>query len=240
MLCRPVGQRRDGFEGSLVARLWAPQGPHRDGFFAGKNGGSLVYRASSCDTRQTPGPNGATHVSLGWSAAQPQVASPHVRSAPTGQHNTATIVPPRWGGCRVMAFVLGFRGCAATPQADLCGPCEDQSLATSDPSKNPSRRCRHGRDGNGVQVPCTRLGFSRRAVYQMMAPIDNVLDEGGHRRAALVAEGRPTVGRKSANACVSAGLVSPPVAFTSKLRGYEQKRHIRPGRPGHSLRNAAD
>ena len=115
-LCRPVGQRREGF-------------------FTGIIGGSLVYRASSCHTRQTPGPNGATHVSLGWSAAQPQVASPHVRSAPTGQHNTATIVPPRWGGCRVMAFVLGFRGCAATPQAHLCGPVGAQSPGTNGPIK---------------------------------------------------------------------------------------------------------
>ncbi len=36
----------------------------------------------------------------------------------------------------------------------------------------------------------------------MNAPIVKVLDEGGHRRAVLVAEGRPTVGRKPANACV--------------------------------------
>ena len=27
-------------------------------------------------------------------------------------------------------------------------------------------------------------------------------------------------------------LEKQPVAFTSKLRGYEQKRHIRPGRQG--------
>ena len=51
----------------------------------------------------------------------------------------------------------------------------------------------------------------------MNAPIVKVLDEGGHRRAALVAEGRPTVGRKPANVCVSAGLVSRRVAFSSKL-----------------------
>ncbi|GIW83282.1 MAG: hypothetical protein KatS3mg105_5091 [Gemmatales bacterium] len=37
---------------------------------------------------------------------------------------------------------------------------------------------RHGRDCNGVQVPCTSLRVSRRSVYQMMAPIDKVLDEG--------------------------------------------------------------
>jgi hypothetical protein len=29
-----------------------------------------------------------------------------------------------------------------------------------------------------VKVPCTRLGVSRRAVYQMSTPIGKVLDEG--------------------------------------------------------------
>ena len=42
---------------------------------------------------------------------------------------------------------------------------------------------RHGRDCNGVQVPCTRLGVSRSSVYQMIAPIDKVLDEGNCGRA---------------------------------------------------------
>jgi len=71
-----------------------------------------------------------------------------------------------------------------------------------------------------------------RSAYQMIAPIDKVLDEGGHRRAALVAEGRPTVGRKPASVCVSTGLISPSVALSSKLRGYGQKRHTRPVRVG--------
>ncbi|WP_166822418.1 heparinase II/III domain-containing protein [Thalassoroseus pseudoceratinae] len=30
------------------------------------------------------------------------------------------------------------------------------------------------------------------------------------------------------NACVRTDLISPPVAFSPKLRGYEQKRHTRP------------
>jgi len=42
---------------------------------------------------------------------------------------------------------------------------------------------RHGRDCCGVQVPCTRLGVSRRSVYQMTAPINKVLDEGNCGRA---------------------------------------------------------
>ena len=42
---------------------------------------------------------------------------------------------------------------------------------------------RHGRDCNGVQVPCTSLRVSRRSVYQMNAPIDKVLDEGNCGRA---------------------------------------------------------
>jgi len=42
---------------------------------------------------------------------------------------------------------------------------------------------RHGRDCCGVQVPCTRLGVSRRSVYQMIALIDQVLDEGNCGRA---------------------------------------------------------
>jgi hypothetical protein len=37
---------------------------------------------------------------------------------------------------------------------------------------------RHGRDCNGVQVPCTRLEISRSSVYQMTTPIEKVLDEG--------------------------------------------------------------
>ena len=37
---------------------------------------------------------------------------------------------------------------------------------------------RHGRDTCGVQVPCTRLGVSRRSAYQMITPIDKVLGEG--------------------------------------------------------------
>ena len=37
---------------------------------------------------------------------------------------------------------------------------------------------RHGRDCNGVQVPCTKLGVSRNSVYQMNLPIDKVLGEG--------------------------------------------------------------
>lgn len=54
---------------------------------------------------------------------------------------------------------------------------------TSKPTLPPARvqrlvYARHGRDCNGVQVPCTRLGVSRRSVYQMIAPIDKVLDEG--------------------------------------------------------------
>ena len=42
---------------------------------------------------------------------------------------------------------------------------------------------RHGRDWNGVQVPCTRLGVSRSSAYQMTTPIDKVLDEGNCGRA---------------------------------------------------------
>jgi len=42
---------------------------------------------------------------------------------------------------------------------------------------------RHGRDCYGVQVPCTKLGVSRRSVYQMNAPIEKVLDEGDCGRA---------------------------------------------------------
>jgi len=42
---------------------------------------------------------------------------------------------------------------------------------------------RHGRDCCGVKVPCTKLGVSRRSVYQMIAPIDKVLDEGNCGRA---------------------------------------------------------
>ncbi|GIX01059.1 MAG: hypothetical protein KatS3mg111_4391 [Pirellulaceae bacterium] len=60
---------------------------------------------------------------------------------------------------------------------------------------------RHGRDCHGVQVPCTSLRVSRRSVYQMMAPIDKVLDEGGHRRAALVG-GRVTDRGEEACECV--------------------------------------
>nr|WP_166823922.1 group II intron maturase-specific domain-containing protein [Thalassoroseus pseudoceratinae] len=32
------------------------------------------------------------------------------------------------------------------------------------------------------------------------------------------------------NACVRTGLISPPVALSPKLRGYEQERHTRPVR----------
>jgi len=42
---------------------------------------------------------------------------------------------------------------------------------------------RHGRDCCGVKVPCTSLRVSRRSIYQMMAPIDKVLDEGNCGRA---------------------------------------------------------
>ncbi|WP_166831253.1 group II intron maturase-specific domain-containing protein [Thalassoroseus pseudoceratinae] len=38
------------------------------------------------------------------------------------------------------------------------------------------------------------------------------------------------MGRKPANACVRTGLISPPIPFSPKLRGYEQKRHTRPVR----------
>jgi len=37
---------------------------------------------------------------------------------------------------------------------------------------------RHGRDCCGVKVPCTSFRVSRRSAYQMIAPIDKVLDEG--------------------------------------------------------------
>jgi hypothetical protein len=42
---------------------------------------------------------------------------------------------------------------------------------------------RHGRDCNGVQVPCTRLGVSRSSAYQMTTPIDKVRGEGNCARA---------------------------------------------------------
>jgi hypothetical protein len=42
---------------------------------------------------------------------------------------------------------------------------------------------RHGCDCCGVQVPFTSLRVSRRSVYQMMAPIDKVLNEGNCGRA---------------------------------------------------------
>ena len=42
---------------------------------------------------------------------------------------------------------------------------------------------RHGRDCCGVQVSCTKLGVSRRSIYQMNAPIDKVLDEGNCGKA---------------------------------------------------------
>lgn len=59
------------------------------------------------------------------------------------------------------------------------------------------------------------------------------------------AEGRPTVGKKPAKVCVNAGFVTVceyitlgtnrhPDAFSSKLRGYEQKLDIRPVRSGES------
>ena len=55
------------------------------------------------------------------------------------------------------------------------------------------------------------------------------------------AEGRPTVGKKPAKVCVNAGFVVAvkgdtrhPDAFSSKLRGYEQKLDTRPVSPGES------
>ena len=42
---------------------------------------------------------------------------------------------------------------------------------------------RHGRDCCGVQVPCTSLGVLRRSVYQMIALIGKVLEEGNCGRA---------------------------------------------------------
>ena len=55
--------------------------------------------------------------------------------------------------------------------------------ALSATSVHPFVYARHGRDCNGVQVPCTRLGVSRSSGYQMIAPIDKVLDEGNRRTA---------------------------------------------------------
>ena len=42
---------------------------------------------------------------------------------------------------------------------------------------------RHGRDCSGVQVPCTRPEVSRRSVYQVDTPIDQVRGEGNCGRA---------------------------------------------------------
>ena len=42
---------------------------------------------------------------------------------------------------------------------------------------------RHGRDCSGVQVPCTRPEVSRRSVYQVNTPIDQVRGEGNCGRA---------------------------------------------------------
>jgi hypothetical protein len=41
---------------------------------------------------------------------------------------------------------------------------------------------RHGRDGCGVRVPCMSLGTFRRSVYQMIAPLRQVRDEGNCAR----------------------------------------------------------
>ena len=84
-----------------------------------------------------------------------------------------------------------------------------------------------------------------KALYQMSTPIGKVLDEGGHRRAALVG-GAATNRGKEARECVrkrrvcslptetTKGGLRHPDTLPSKLRGYEQKLDTRPVRPGES------
>jgi len=84
-----------------------------------------------------------------------------------------------------LTTIYASRGRRPFCRTAVCGPACTVVWGAPSAMAAPTRfvYARHGGDCCGVQVPCTKLGVSRRSIYQMNTPIDKVLDEGNCGRA---------------------------------------------------------